>query len=392
MAGKHRGGGLRELFRRRPGPGPRTPHGLYVRNDAGFKHLTDNIVFDNLGNGFHCYASSKVAVRNPWWKATLYSITAASRTHRRHPTTSSSPEAAGPVESYPGLAVAAVTMQTLGTEAMLLSAAVGLAVLAKRRNPAALLALSTSCSRRVTFRWECRSGFGCRCRGWPPALAGFSSLWHARSSQTIVRSGLLACLVAPYGAAKRRAGRPGRRLVGMQTLSGDSAYRSGLEIRPCNRPFRSRPFLQPALAAGPLVPTSEGPRPVGGHAFVLVGVWGRIVQAGADQLDGSAQAAARGLPILQDFGRGLVVSTLAGMGFRTDDPRNSKARTFVSADGRPACRFSGSETARTRSLPPARRDSRIWPAVAAWWLSRTAPRCAASTGAHPMRWNRSTPP
>ena len=64
MAGKHRGGGLRELFRRRPGPGPRTPHGLYVRNDAGFKHLTDNIVFDNLGNGFHCYASSKVAVRN----------------------------------------------------------------------------------------------------------------------------------------------------------------------------------------------------------------------------------------------------------------------------------------------------------------------------------------
>jgi hypothetical protein len=39
-------------------------HGLYVQNDGGTKHLTDNVVFDNFGNGFHCYGSSKAAVRN----------------------------------------------------------------------------------------------------------------------------------------------------------------------------------------------------------------------------------------------------------------------------------------------------------------------------------------
>jgi hypothetical protein len=38
-------------------------HGFYVQNDGGAKRLTDNIVFDNFGNGFHCYASSKAAER-----------------------------------------------------------------------------------------------------------------------------------------------------------------------------------------------------------------------------------------------------------------------------------------------------------------------------------------
>ena len=46
------------------GPDRGHGHGFYVQNDSGFKHLTDNIVFDNFGNGFHCYASSKAAVRN----------------------------------------------------------------------------------------------------------------------------------------------------------------------------------------------------------------------------------------------------------------------------------------------------------------------------------------
>jgi hypothetical protein len=46
------------------GPDRGHGHGLYVQNDAGIKHLTDNIVFDNFGNGFHCYASAKAGVRN----------------------------------------------------------------------------------------------------------------------------------------------------------------------------------------------------------------------------------------------------------------------------------------------------------------------------------------
>jgi hypothetical protein len=46
------------------GPDRGHGHGLYVQNDAGVKHLTDNIVFDNFGNGFHGYASSQAAIRN----------------------------------------------------------------------------------------------------------------------------------------------------------------------------------------------------------------------------------------------------------------------------------------------------------------------------------------
>lgn len=46
------------------GPDRGHGHGLYVQNDGGVKHLDDNIVFDNFGNGFHCYASEKSAERN----------------------------------------------------------------------------------------------------------------------------------------------------------------------------------------------------------------------------------------------------------------------------------------------------------------------------------------
>jgi len=46
------------------GPDRGHGHGLYVQNDGGIKHLTDNIVFDNFGDGFHGYASSLAAVRN----------------------------------------------------------------------------------------------------------------------------------------------------------------------------------------------------------------------------------------------------------------------------------------------------------------------------------------
>jgi hypothetical protein len=45
------------------GPDRGHGHGLYVQNDGGVKHLTDNIVFDNFGNGFHCYATEHAAVR-----------------------------------------------------------------------------------------------------------------------------------------------------------------------------------------------------------------------------------------------------------------------------------------------------------------------------------------
>jgi hypothetical protein len=229
----------------------------------------------------------------------------------------------GPVEDYPGLAVAGATMQTLATPALLLTATLGFAVLAKRRNPAALLALLgvALTARYIPLgvpKWFLVAVPGLvAC-----ALTGFSRLWQIRFSTALARAGLCVCLAAPW-------------LIGVQTISGDSAYGPGFEVRPFNRPLTSRPVFRLALEAGALVPTSEGPRPIAGHAFVLLGGgWRRVVRRGQEELTGTAQlAAARGLPILQDFGQGFVVAALAGMGFRTLDSWKLEARTFVSPDG-----------------------------------------------------------
>jgi hypothetical protein len=230
---------------------------------------------------------------------------------------------AGPVETYPGVAIAAATVQTFATPALILTAAIGFAVLAKKRNPAALLVLlgAALTARYVPLgvpKWFLTAVPGLAAC----ALAGFSTLWRARTSPLLVRAALCACLVGPW-------------LVGVQTLSGDSAYGPGFEVRPFNRPLRDRPMFRLALDAGALVPTSEGPRPVGGHAFVLLGGgWRRAVRDGDRELTAAAQvAAAQGLPILQDFGQGFVVVTLAGMGLRTADSSKMEARTFASPDG-----------------------------------------------------------
>jgi hypothetical protein len=46
------------------GPDRGHGHGFYAQNDTGFKQLADNIVFNNFGNGFQCYGSSKARVQN----------------------------------------------------------------------------------------------------------------------------------------------------------------------------------------------------------------------------------------------------------------------------------------------------------------------------------------
>jgi hypothetical protein len=46
------------------GPDRGHGHGFYVQNATGFKHLADNIVFSNFGNGMQCYGSKKARVQN----------------------------------------------------------------------------------------------------------------------------------------------------------------------------------------------------------------------------------------------------------------------------------------------------------------------------------------
>jgi hypothetical protein len=224
---------------------------------------------------------------------------------------------AGPVEGYPGPMVAAATVQTLATPALVLLAAIGFVRLAKRRHPLALvvllgMALTARYLPLGVPKWFLVAVPGVvAC-----ALIGFSALWPAR------RAALVPILAAPW-------------LIGIHTLSGDSAYGPGFEVRPFDRPLQSASLTRPVLGAGALVPTSEGPRPLGGHAYVLLGGgWRRVARQSSDDLHAAVQqAVAQHLPLLQDNGQGYTVATLAGMGFITRDPWNRDVRTLVSADG-----------------------------------------------------------
>jgi hypothetical protein len=46
------------------GPDRGHGHGFYAQNSTGFKHLAENIVFNNFGNGLQCYGSNKARVQN----------------------------------------------------------------------------------------------------------------------------------------------------------------------------------------------------------------------------------------------------------------------------------------------------------------------------------------
>jgi hypothetical protein len=46
------------------GPDRGHGHGFYVQNSTGYKHIADNIVFENFGNGMQCYGSNKANVRH----------------------------------------------------------------------------------------------------------------------------------------------------------------------------------------------------------------------------------------------------------------------------------------------------------------------------------------
>jgi hypothetical protein len=230
----------------------------------------------------------------------------------------------GPVESYPPFSLAAAYIQPLATPAFVLLAAVGFLLLAKGRHPLCLLVLLglALTARYIPLgnpKWFLET---------LPALstcmlAGFSAVWNWRGGAVVARIAAAACLAAPW-------------LIGIQTLAGDSAYGPGFEVRPFDRPARTARLLRPVFGGGALIPGPEGPRALGGHAWVLLGGgWRHVVRQVSGELERAARmAAASGLPLLQDYGQGFVPATLAGMGYTTRDFWKQEARTFVSADGR----------------------------------------------------------
>jgi hypothetical protein len=223
---------------------------------------------------------------------------------------------AGPLESFPGLPVLAATVQTFATPAFVLCAVTGFVALVRRRNPLSLLALLgiVLVSRYLKFgvpKWIFVAAPGLAAC----ALAGFSLLWNRGLA---VRAGLAACIAAPW-------------IFGVHTVMGDTAYGPGYEVRPFDHPSAARAFIRPVAGAGALLPTPEGPRPLGGHAWVLIGgAWrSNVEEASRERTRAIHEALVRGIPILADQGQGYTVATLAGMRFTTEDSWKRVVRQFL---------------------------------------------------------------
>ena len=246
---------------------------------------------------------------------------------------------AGPSDQYQSPLVSGATAQTLVTPALLLCACIGFALLVRRRHSLAIVfAVGLVLVAPVVKFGDPKFMLVAIPGLMACTLIGFSELWtlsQRSDGAYALRAALLILLAAPW-------------LFGVQTLFGDSAYGPGFNIQSFDRPRPAAPFLRISAAPGALVPTLEGPRPIGGHAWVLfTGKWRERV--GADSAERSLainSALAHDVPLLEDSGEGYAVATFAGMGFSTTDswkrrigPSSLEERRFISQDRKCAVRM-----------------------------------------------------
>jgi hypothetical protein len=241
----------------------------------------------------------------------------------------------GPLEHYPELAVFAATIQPFTTPGIFLFGLIGCIVLFRYKHRLILiLALSLILAARfLPFgvpKWFLIAV--------PPvivcSLVGFCAAWNGLRQQQgtrhVVRLAMILLVLAPW-------------LFGFHVSHGDSAYGPGFEIKPFDHTVTAKQNAHLVIGPGALVPTSEGPRALGGHAWVLLGGgWRKIGEQGAAQISQAVQEALeRKLPLLMDEQQGFAAATLLGMQFTTHDswnrtisPRFLIERRFASRDGK----------------------------------------------------------
>jgi hypothetical protein len=219
---------------------------------------------------------------------------------------------AGPDNQYQNLLVTVATLQTLVTPALLVCACAGVAMLLRRRQALAIVfAVGLILVARVIKFGDPKYILVTVPALLACALAGFSGIWtyfNRGGKAYALRTALVLLLLAPW-------------FFGVQTIAGDSAYGPGFDVQAFDRPSHPARFVRITAGPGALVPTLEGPRPIGGDWWVLfTGKWRqRVDKDSLERTIGIDSALARNLPLLQDNGEGYAVATLAGMGFKTQD-------------------------------------------------------------------------
>jgi hypothetical protein len=119
-------------------------------------------------------------------------------------------------------------------------------------------------------------------------------------------------------------------LIGIRIAKEGSAWGPGFEIRPYDRNEPEGVSVTATLGPGAAYETFEGPRPMFGHAFVLLGGdWTELVSGLAeDRHRVVEQAISMKVPVLMaKWSPSYVVNELAAMGFTTSDPQDCALST-----------------------------------------------------------------
>ena len=234
-----------------------------------------------------------------------------------------------------------LNLLSLMTPAFIVSILIGIAILLARRDRFLLVA---ACGVAVTALWL-PSGIPKYQLAAVPGLAtcaalGFFGLWESTrlggSLRLILRAAFIALLAGPW-------------FVGLRVDDPDISWGPGFHMRradggPTSEQDGRQPRYWPVVGAGLAVPTSEGPRPLGGYVPVLFGgQWRQVVRDLAEERRRAIDLALdRRLTLLQDAGEGYIVCYLTRLGFTTSDPSAyaldqrpaAVERTFRHPDGR----------------------------------------------------------
>lgn len=164
-------------------------------------------------------------------------------------------------------------------------------------------------------------------------VSGFRDIWQGDrpvGRKRVLQAGTILLLLLPW-------------IFGVRATYGDTAWGAGFELRPYDRPSGRGNHFALTIGAGAAFPTPEGPRPLFGHAAVLLGGgWRSLVRSLEEERIKAIQTAVQGgMPFMVIQGStGYAVAELAGMGFTTSgvesggDKTLGGVRHFFSDDGR----------------------------------------------------------
>jgi len=217
-------------------------------------------------------------------------------------------------------------VQSLISPAFLVLVLTGLGVLLARRN---LLVIIVMVGVTLILPWAPRGVPKIMLAGVPGMAAclavGWLAVWNLGGTRKrrawAVRLTLSGLLLGPW-------------MIGIRVDDPNISWGPGFHMRRYDQAADREPELPgagrvqtkrriwPVVGAGLALPGSEGPRPVGGHAAVLLGGGWRALNLDLDHERRRAisWALEMGVPLLQDQGEGYAVSHLAEMGFTSTDP------------------------------------------------------------------------